>query len=44
MSRDPNLVGAHFGVRERTGKCLRLIGQDRNGPVEFRTPHAVKFD
>ena len=40
---DPNLVG-RISVFDRTGKFLRVIGKTGTGPVEFRTPHAVKFD
>ncbi len=40
---DPNLVG-RISVFDRNGKFLRVIGKTGTGPVEFRTPHAVKFD
>jgi sugar lactone lactonase YvrE len=40
---DPNLIG-RISVFDRNGKFLRIIGKTGTGPVEFRTPHAVKFD
>jgi DNA-binding beta-propeller fold protein YncE len=40
---DPNLVG-RISVFDRDGKFLRVIGRTGTGPVEFRTPHAVRFD
>jgi sugar lactone lactonase YvrE len=40
---DPNLVG-RITVLDRTGRFLRVIGKTGTGPVEFRTPHAIRWD